>query len=378
MRVERAELRLIELELAKPFETSFGRETARKAIIVSLYGEGTVGYGECVASSGPWYSYETVETSWHALESFLIPRVLHRELEEPQALWEMVSPIRGHPMAKAALEMAAWDLQAKLEGRPLAALLGGVRERIESGISIGIQESVPKLLEEIERRLDEGYRRVKLKIKPGWDIKVLEQVRERWSEIKMQVDANAAYTLGDLHLFKELERFSLLMIEQPLACDDLVDHALLQEELATPLCLDETICSFNVARAALQLGSCRIINIKPGRVGGLLQSILIHNYCHDRGIPVWCGGMLETGIGRAHNVALASLPSFSLPHDISASNRYWAQDIIEPEFTLNKDGTISVPRGAGIGVEVLEERLEEATIEVRRFKGSRFTSSNRS
>lgn len=367
MKIERVELRLIELKLVKPFETSFGRETMKQTIIVSLYGGGAVGWGECVASSGPWYSSETVGTAWHVLEEFLLPRVFHQEFVSPEALWERLRPIRGHHMAKAALDGAFWDLQAKLEGRPLAELLGGVRERIESGISIGIQESTPRLLQEIEQRLAEGYRRIKLKIKPGWDINILEAVRERFPAIMLQVDANAAYTIADLSLFKELDRFGLLMIEQPFADDDLVDHAALQCELETSLCLDESIPSLNAAKAALALGSCKIINIKPGRVSGLTQAVTIHDYCREQGVAVWCGGMLETGIGRAHNIALASLPNFSLPNDISASRRYWEHDIIEPEFELNRDGTISLPRGPGIGVKVLEDRLEEATIKVKSY-----------
>jgi O-succinylbenzoate synthase len=367
MRLERAELRLIELRLVQPFETSFGREEKRPALIVALYSEGAVGWGECVASSGPWYSSETVTTAWHVLEEFLLPRVLRQELAGPAALWERLRPIRGHNMAKAALEMAFWDLWAKLEEVPLARLLGGVRERIESGVSIGIQESIPRLLQEIEQRLAEGYRRIKLKIKPGWDLKVLEQVRAQFPEIRLQVDANAAYTIADLPLLRQLDRFGLLMVEQPFAYDDLVDHAALQRELATPICLDESIPSLNAARAALELGSCKVINIKPGRVGGLSQAVAIHDYCRERGVPVWCGGMLETGIGRAHNVALASLPGFSLPNDISASKRYWEHDIIEPEFELNEDGTISVPKGPGIGVEVLQARLEAATIRMRSY-----------
>ena len=376
MRIERAELRLIELKLAEPFETSFGKEINKRAIIVMLFGDGAVGWGECVAGEGPWYSYETVETAWLVLKEFLIPRILQREVKGPQALWEMLSPVRGHNMAKAALEMAAWDLEAKLKGIPLAALLGGRKVKVKGGVSIGIQGSIPQLLEEIARRLDEGYRRIKLKIKPGWDLQVLEQVRRRFPEIKLQVDANAAYTLDDRPLLRELDRFELLLVEQPLAYDDLADHALLQRELETPLCLDESIFSFNAVKAALELGSCRIINIKPGRVGGFAPSIAIHDECRAKLVPVWCGGMLETGIGRAHNVALASLPGFSLPNDISASRRYFERDIIEPEFLLNEDGTISVPGGPGIGVEVLEDRLEEVTITVRRFKGSKFTGSH--
>lgn len=365
-KLERVELRLIELELAQPFETSFGREARRRAIIVKLSSEGTHGYGECVADAGPWYSYETTTTAWHVLKDFLIPRVLGRELEA-SAVWEELAPIRGHNMAKAALEMAAWDLEAKLAGKPLAALLGGVKERIPSGVSIGIQASVKELLQEIERRLEEGYQRIKLKIKPGWDVGVIAEVRERFPEVKLQVDANAAYRLADKGIFRELDQFNLLMIEQPLAYDDLADHAALQRELKTPICLDESISSLNAAKAALALKSCRVINIKPGRVGGFTQSRAIHDHCLEKNIPVWCGGMLETGIGRAHNVALASLPGFTLPNDISASKRYYKQDIVEPEFVLNKDGTISVPQGPGIGVEVAEDRLERITLQREGF-----------
>lgn len=368
LKLERAELRLIALRLVEPFETSFGREEERPALIVALYSDGAIGWGECVASSGPWYSYETVSTAWHVLEEFLLPRVLHQELDGPGALLERLRPVRGHNMAKAALEMAFWDLWAKLEGRPLAALLGGTKERVQSGVSLGIKGSIPELLEEIARRLEEGYPRIKLKIKPGWDLKVLEQVREQFPDIRLQVDANAAYTIADLPLLRELDRFGLMMVEQPFAYDDLVDHAALQRELKTPICLDESIPSLNAARAALELGSCRIINIKPGRVGGLAQAVKIHDECQAKLVPVWCGGMLETGIGRAYNVALASLPNFSLPNDISASKRYWEHDIIEPEFELNRDGTISLPKGPGIGVEVLKDRLEAATVRMRSYE----------
>ncbi len=363
VKLERAELRLIELELAAPFETSFARERVKRAIIVALFGDGAVGWGECVASSGPWYSYETVETAWHVLREFLLPRVLgRREKLGLQELKGELAPIRGHPMAKAALEAAFLDLQAKLEGRPLARLLGGERDRVTSGVSIGIQEDLTELLKEVARRLEEGYPRVKLKIKPSWDLAVVEAVRREFPKIKLQVDANSAYTLEDRGLFAELDRFELLLIEQPLGYDDLVDHARLQRELRTPLCLDESISSLAAARAALELGSCRVINIKPGRVGGPTQAIAIHDLCRASGVPVWCGGMLETGIGRAHNLAVASLPGFTLPNDISASSRYFARDIVEPEFVLNPDGTITVPRGPGIGVEVVEERLERATV----------------
>lgn len=367
MRIERVELRLIELELVEPFETSFGRETNRKAIIVALKSGGATGWGECVAGSGPWYSYETVKTAWHVLEDHIIPELLGRELAGPEVLIEKLARIRGHNMAKACVEMAFWDLTAKLKEVSLSKLLGGTKEEIESGISIGIQKSVSELLKVIERRLGQGYRRVKIKIKPGWDLEVVRQVRQKYPSTLLMADANSAYTLNDVALFKALDEFNLLMIEQPLDYDDLVDHATLQKELKTPICLDESIKTPDDARKALELGSGKIINIKPGRVGGFSNSKRIHDDCLARGVPVWCGGMLETGIGRAHNVALASLPGFSLPNDISASERYYKHDLVEPPFTLNPDGTIDVPRGPGIGVEVLHDQLAKATLKRTSF-----------
>jgi len=363
VRIERVELRIIEMELVEPFETSFRREKTRQALIISVTSEGLVGWGECVAGSGPWYSYETIKTARHVLEDFLIPSVLGREFSEPAELIALWSGVRGHPMAKAALEAAIWDLVAKARDLPLAKLLGGVKDRIASGISIGIQPDIPTLLETIERRLAEGYLRVKLKIKPGWDSNILEPVRRRFPDMKLMVDANAAYGLEDLTRLKKLDEFDLMMIEQPLSHDDLVDHAELQRRIKTPVCLDESIKSPEDARQALKLGSCRVINIKPGRVGGILSAKKIHDLCLRHKIPVWCGGMLETGIGRAHNVALASLEGFTLPNDISASRRYWHRDIVEPEFELGSDGTLSVPQGPGIGVEVVRERLERSTME---------------
>jgi O-succinylbenzoate synthase len=367
MRVERVELRVIEMELVEPFETSFGREEMRPAILISAVSEGVVGWGECVAGSGPWYSYETIKTARHVLEDFLIPSVLGRE---SPGLAEMISPwrrVRGHPMAKAGLEAALWDLAAKREGVSLSQMLGGTKERIESGISIGIQSDLPMLLRAIERRLEEGYRRVKLKIKPGWDINVLQAVRERFPQIPLMADANAAYVLDDIRLLKQLDEYALMMIEQPFSYDDLVDHAELQKQITTPVCLDESIKAPEDARRALQLGSCRVINLKPGRVGGLSAAKQIHDFCLERDIPIWCGGMLETGIGRAHNVALASLPGFTLPNDLSASRRYYVEDLIEPPVNVTPEGTIEVPRSPGIGVAVLEERLKKHTLQHEAF-----------
>lgn len=362
MLIEEVELRIINMKLVSPFETSFGRETERKAIIVKMASEGLEGYGECVAMDGPWYSYETVETAWIILQKFMIPMILGKEISLPSELLKLLGKIRGHNMARAALEEAFWDLYAKFLGKPLSKLLGGVKDKIESGVSIGIQENVQQLLRVIDNYLSEGYKRIKLKIKPSWDIKILREVRKHYPDIPLMVDANAAYTINDTPHLKKLDDFNLLMIEQPLSYDDLVDHANLQNTLKTPICLDESIKTLSDARAAIKLGSCKIINIKVGRVGGLLNAKKIHDLCQANDIPVWCGGMLETGIGRAINVAIASLPNFKLPNDISASKRYYEEDIIEPPFELNEDGTINVPKGPGIGVEVVEERIKKRTI----------------
>lgn len=352
------------MELVEPFETSFGREAVRPAILISVYSNGSVGWGECVAGTGPWYSCETTRTAWHVLRDFLVPSLLGDEpLSHPEDLPGRWARVRGHPMAKAGLEAAVWDLYAQLEEIPLSRALGGTRDRVESGISIGIQPDISTLLERIAAALERGYRRVKLKIKPGWDAPVIEAVREHYGSVPLMVDANAAYTLDDAPLFKRLDAYGLMMIEQPFHHHDLVDHATLQREIATPICLDESVKSPEYARQALQLASCRIINIKPGRVGGLSNAKHIHNLCRERDVPVWCGGMLETGIGRAHNVALASLPGFTLPHDLSASARYYREDLVEPPFLLNPDGTLSVPRGSGIGVRVVGRRLERVTVE---------------
>ncbi len=361
MKIETAELRQIEMELVEPFETSGWRETLRPAIIIALHSEGLTGYGECVAGAGPWYSYETVQTAWHVLKDFLIPAVLGKSFASAEELQAALGRIRGHPMAKAGLEAAFWDLLAQSQKSSLAQLLGGTKERIESGISIGIQKDIPELLSVIEHRRAQGYKRIKLKIKPSWDVAVLRAVRERFPDIELMADANAAYRLADREHLKHLDEFRLLMLEQPLDYDDLIDHAVLQKELKTPICLDESIKTPEDARKALELGACRLINIKPGRVGGLLNATRIHDLCRGRGVPVWCGGMLETGIGRAANIALASLPGFVFPNDISASARYWREDIIEPPFVLERDGTITVPTGPGLGVQVVPERLKKVT-----------------
>ncbi len=368
MKIEWVELRQIAMELVEPFETSGWREIIRPCIIVALHSEGLTGYGECVAGAGPWYSYETVETAWHIFKDFLVPAVLGKDFSSAEELQEQFRSIRGHPMAKAGLEAAFWDVLAQAKNISLAKLLGGTKDRIESGISIGIQKDIPTLLEVIERRLAQGYKRIKLKVKPGWDLEVLRAVRQRFPDIELMADANAAYNLADREHLKEFDEFGLVMLEQPLDYDDLIDHALLQRELKTPICLDESIKTPDDARKALDIGACRIINIKPGRVGGLLNAKKIHDLCRERGVPVWCGGMLETGIGRAANVAIASLLGFTLPNDISASARYWKEDIIDPPFVLEPDGTIKVPTGPGLGVRIIRERLERVTQRRQEFR----------
>ncbi|NIV30975.1 MAG: o-succinylbenzoate synthase, partial [Anaerolineae bacterium] len=307
MRIDQVEIRYIRLPLVHPFETSFGREDARHTIIVAVRGEGLTGWGEAATSEGPWYEYETVETAWHALRDFLGPRLVGQEVSTVRDAARLMAPVRGHNLAKMGMEAAICDLQGQVEGKSVSRLLGGIRAEVAVGVSIGVQGSVPDLLDRIDGFLEQGYGRVKIKIRPGWDVDVVRQVRKRYPDLSLMVDANSAYSLDNSELLAALDEFGLLMIEQPLAHDDLVDHAKLQRRLRTPVCLDESVPSLAAARAALALGSGRIINIKPGRVGGLTVAMDIHDLCQTRDVPVWCGGMLETGIGRAHNVALASL-----------------------------------------------------------------------
>ena len=357
MRIERVELHYVDMPLVHPFETSFGREVTRPCILVAVLSEGLTGWGECTAHSGPWYSSETIETAWHVLRDFLVPEILVQEVTRPADVVACFRRVRGHPMARAALENAVWDLLAQAQGVSLAKMLGGVRDRVPVGVSVGIEPTLDELLGRVASHITEGYARIKLKIKPGWDVEVVRAVRERWPDLPLQVDANSAYTLDDAALLRELDQFELLLIEQPLHHDDIVDHARLQKQLRTPLCLDESIHSSEHARWALDIGACRVINIKVGRVGGLTAARQIHDLGRERGVTVWCGGMLETNVGRAANVALATLPNFALPGDISASARYYRQDVAEPNFTLNDDSTLSVPTGPGLGVRVIPERL---------------------
>jgi len=350
--IERIELRTVRLPLNEPFETSFGRIDSRLIFLVAINGGGETGWGEVVAAEEPLYSYETVGTALHVIRDYLAPAILGEPLRDISDLAQRLAPFRGHNMAKAGLELAFMDLLARLKCQSLSTLIGGTRERIPVGVSLGIQPSLDHLLERVDRYLALGYQRIKLKIKPGWDIAIVREVRRQNPDILLSVDANAAYTLADVDHLRQLDDFNLLMIEQPLEYDDLVDHAQLQAKLSTAICLDESITGINRAKQALDLGSCRIINIKIGRVGGYSQAVGIHDLCYTRGIPVWCGGMLESGIGRAHNIALASLPGFVLPGDISASARYFARDLIVPEVTVGRDGTVIAPLGPGLGFNV--------------------------
>jgi O-succinylbenzoate synthase len=368
MRVEQIELRTIQLPLRHHFETSFGRAYGRDTILVTVWADGVEGWGESPVEDGPWYCPETVETAWHVQRDFLIPALLGRQLETAEEAFGRMALVRGHQMAKTGLEEALWDVEARQKGVSVAELLGSTRRRIESGVSVGIQDTLEELLARVEGYLAQGYRRIKVKIKPGWDVEVVRELRRRWPDVPLMVDANSAYTLEDAEHLAALDEFDLLMIEQPLAYDDIYEHSLLQRRLRTPLCLDESIHTPAHARAALELGSCRIINIKPGRVGGLNQARRIHDVCRERDAAVWCGGLLEVGVGRAHNVAIASLPGYTLPGDVSASDRYFEKDVLETPFRLNADGTIDVPQGPGIGVEVDRPFLDGVTVRRETFR----------
>ena len=352
MRIERVDLHLLRMELRSPFETSFGRTSTRDCILIEMFSGGIIGYGECVAARDPGYSYETSQTAWHMLRDFLVPAVINQELNTPQELKERLNFVRGHPMAKAGLEMSFWDLMGRQRGISLRQLIGGIKERVDVGVSIGIQHSPAELIRVVESYLKQGYRRVKIKIKPGWDIDQTRAVRKAFPDLRLQVDANSAYTLERATALLPLDDLGLLLIEQPLSEDDLWDHSKLQSQIKTPICLDESILSARHARQALDMDAARIINIKVGRVGGLSEGIAIHDLCLFRGTPVWCGGMLETGVGRAANLALATLPGFVLPGDISATDRYYIEDVTNERFILNLDSTIDVPDRPGLGVTI--------------------------
>ncbi|GAB4562644.1 MAG: o-succinylbenzoate synthase [Anaerolineae bacterium] len=362
MRIEQIDLYHLRMPLQSPFETSFGRVEERECILIALRADGVTGYGECVADAAPGYAYETTGTAWHILRDFLVPAVLGQDIASAEDLQQRLRHVRGHPMAKAGLELALWDALGKATGQSLRQMLGGVRDRVEVGVSVGIQASPEALVKTVEGYLAQGYRRVKIKIKPGRDIAEARAVRAAFPDLRLQVDANSAYTLETADALLPLDDLGLLLIEQPLAEDDLWDHAQLQRRFRTPICLDESILSARHARQAIEMGACRVINIKPGRVGGLSQAVAIHDLSQQHGVPVWCGGMLETGVGRAANLALASLPGFTLPGDISATDRYYAQDITQERFVLNEDSTITVPDGPGLGVTLDEGALERFTV----------------
>ena len=379
MKIDRLELRLLTLPLVHFFETSFSRIHEKHFLIVRADGGGASGFGECVADRDPYYSAETNDTAWHIITEFIAPRVLGVDFAHPRDIFPALKAVRGHNMAKAAVEMAAWDLYARQRREPLSVALGaesakasapgGTRERIASGVSIGIQNSLADLVRKVEHERAAGYQRIKIKIKPGWDVDAVKAVRDRFPEVPLMVDANAAYSAddGSADRLADLDGFDLMMIEQPLDYDDILGHAALQQRLRTPICLDESIKSVNAAREAIASGACRIVNIKPGRVGGFAESIRLHDLCAAHDIPVWHGGMLESGIGRAANVHLSTLPNFSLPGDIAASKRYFNPDLIDPPIEVAADGTIVVPTGPGLGVTIREDRVQRATVRQASF-----------
>lgn len=368
MRIGAVTLRELHMPLVHFFETSFGRTYHRRILLVTLHGNGLDGWGECVAGEDPYYSEEYIDGAWEVIVRYLGPSLLGKTLQSGREVPCLLARVREHRMAKGALENAAWDAEAQEKNVPLWKLLGGSRSEINCGVSIGIQDSHEQLLQKIETELAAGYQRIKLKVKPGWDVDILEKVRARWPEILLSCDANSAYTLKDLDHLKTLDRFKLLMIEQPLWNDDFYFHARLQKELETAICLDEAIRSSRDAEAALELGSCRIVNIKVGRIGGFTDAIAVHDAAQRFGVPVWCGGMLESGIGRSHNVALSTLPNFKLPGDVSASKRYWKKDIIEPEVTVSTQGTIAITDTVGRGYDLRPQLIEELTVRKQTLK----------
>jgi len=362
MDIRSVTLRHMSMPLLNPFTTSFGTLKDREFIAVEVTdAEGRSGWGESVAFVEPSYNEETLKGNWHLLEQFLIPLLGQAPIGHPSGLAERFGRIRGNRMAKAALETACWDLYAKRQGLPLASVIGGTKTSIEVGVSIGIQASAERLLETIGQKLADGYKRIKIKIKPGWDVGIVDAIRRQYPDIPLMVDANSAYTLADADHLRQLDDYGLMMIEQPLAHDDLVDHRELQRQLRTPICLDESIHSAEDARKAIDLGSCRIVNIKTGRVGGLTEAIKLHDLCAERQVPVWCGGMFESGIGRAHNIALSALANFALPGDTAASSNYWEEDIVDPAVTM-ANGRLAVPEGPGIGYGVNPARLAKYTL----------------
>ncbi len=363
MKIEQIRLRQIQMPLVHYFETSFGRTYSRDMVLVEVVADGVSGWGEVTAGENPFYNEEWTEAAWLIVKHYACPRVLGRELASADDVYPLLSHIRGHFMARGGLEAAVWDLQARRNGRPLwQEIGGGARKEIACGVSIGIQDTVADLLKKIEKELADGYQRIKMKIKPGRDVEDLRAVRQEFPGIKLMADANSAYTLADIDHLRKLDDFYLMMVEQPLAHDDIIDHATLQTKLQTPVCLDECIRSAHHAQQAIDMGACRIINIKLGRVGGFAEAKRVHDVCQKANVPVWCGGMLESGIGRAHNVALSTLPNFTLPGDVSASKRYWKRDVIVPAVETTPQGTIQVTDGVGFGYGIDMEFLKSITV----------------
>jgi O-succinylbenzoate synthase len=362
MKIEAVTLREVQMPLVHFFETSFGRVYGRRIVLVTVHCEGMDGWSECVAGEDPFYSSEWIESAWVTMKQYLVPALAGKTIEQGREAARLMARVRGHRMAKAALENALWDIEARLKNVPLWRLLGGTRREIACGVSIGIQDSIEQLMGKIETELNAGYRRIKLKVKPSWDLAVLEKVRSRWPEIVLSVDANSAYTLEETEHLKKFDAFNLLMIEQPLWNDDIYYHARLQRELRTAICLDESIESARDAACAVETGACRILNVKVGRVGGFTEAKRVHDVCEANKIPVWCGGMLESGVGRAHNIALSTLENFRLPGDVSASKRYWKEDIVEPEVEVTKDGFIPVSDAVGTGYRMREDLIEKLTV----------------
>ncbi|RTQ96241.1 o-succinylbenzoate synthase [Lysinibacillus telephonicus] len=368
MKIEEITVRHLKMKLKNPFSTSFGTFVEKEFLLLEAKDEqGTIGWGESVAFDAPWYNEETMKTNWHMLEDFLIPIILNKEIKHPDEVSELFKGVRKNNMAKSTVEGAIWDIYAQETNQSLASAIGGNKEKIEVGISIGIQSSIEKQIEVVGNAVKDGYKRIKVKIKPDWDVEVIRILRENFPDVSIMADANSAYSLSDVDLLKQLDKFNLTMIEQPLASDDIIDHAVLQKQIKTPICLDESIHSLEDARKAIELGSCGIINIKIGRVGGISEAKKIHDYCQEKGIPVWCGGMLESGIGRAHNIALTTLSNFILPGDTAGSSHYWEQDIIEPEVVV-EDGYITVPQKVGIGYKPNKEAINKYTVKSKTYK----------
>jgi len=369
MTIETIVLREIRMRLKAPFETSFGVTQDRRILLVEVIMDGLSGWGEVTTIESPSYNSETTDTAWHIISDFIAPQLIGKSLSKASDAAALLSAIRGHQMAKAAVENALWDAESQLKQIPLSKLLGGTLNEIACGVSLGIRESPQALVTKVEEELRSGYQRIKLKIKPGKDLDFVAAVRREFPDIRLSVDANSAYELKDTNHLKELDQFNLLMMEQPLQWDDIYSHAKLQSQIRTAICLDECINNAAHAEAAIEMGACRVINIKLGRVGGYSKARQVHDVCQQHSVPVWCGGMLESGVGRAHNIAMSTLPNFTLPGDVSASQRYWKEDIIEPEVEVSSRGTILLPTSPGLGYSVKRKLVEQLTVRTRDWKG---------